>query len=127
MVVWPGCPGRVRGATPDPTSRGTSKRTNRAGKDAVCGPRSAGCGAGYGKGSLAILDLHRHTPLGLNQLAWDPDLEEADDRPPAMILIDNYFAVYRNRCRALISGDAAQGADGGAGPCTPANGGPTRT
>jgi hypothetical protein len=64
-------------------------------------------------GSLAIPDLHRHTPLGPNQLAWNPDLEEADDRPPAMILIDTYFAVYRNRRRALISGDAPQGADAG--------------
>jgi hypothetical protein len=30
-----------------------------------------------------------------------------------MILIDNYFAVYRNRRRALISGDAPLGAGGG--------------
>ena len=30
-----------------------------------------------------------------------------------MILIDNYFAVYRNRRRALISGEAPQGARGG--------------
>jgi hypothetical protein len=40
-------------------------------------------------------------------------MEEAGDRPPAMILIDNYFAVYRNRRRALISGDAPQAAGGG--------------
>ena len=59
-------------------------------------------------GSLTRLDLHHHTPLGPNQLAWNPDMEEADDRPPAMILIDNYFAVYRNRRRPLISGDAPQ-------------------
>jgi len=39
-------------------------------------------------------------------------MEEVPDRPPAMILIDNYFAVYRNRRRALISGDAPQGASG---------------
>jgi hypothetical protein len=64
-------------------------------------------------GSLAIPDLHHHTPLGPNQLAWNPDLEEAGDRPPAMIPIDNYFAVYRNRRRALVSGDAPQGAGGG--------------
>jgi hypothetical protein len=31
-------------------------------------------------------------------------MEEAQDRPPAMILIDKYFSVYRNRRRALISG-----------------------
>ncbi|MFQ5889155.1 MAG: hypothetical protein ACE5JR_03775 [Gemmatimonadota bacterium] len=30
-----------------------------------------------------------------------------------MILIDNYFAVYRNRRRALISGEAPQGAGAG--------------
>ena len=39
-------------------------------------------------------------------------MEEAPDRPPAMILIDNYFAVYRNRRRALISGQAPQGVNG---------------
>ncbi len=39
-------------------------------------------------------------------------MEEAPDRPPAMILIDNYFAVYRNRRRALISGEAPQGVKG---------------
>ena len=33
-------------------------------------------------------------------------MEEAQDRPPAMILIDSYFAVYRNRRRTLISGEA---------------------
>lgn len=53
-------------------------------------------------GSLARLDLHRHSSL-------DPEMEEAPDRPPAMILIDNHFAVYRNHRRALISGDAPRG------------------
>lgn len=42
--------------------------------------------------SLTRLGLHHHTVL-----AWNPEMEEALDRPPAMILIDNYFAVYRNR------------------------------
>jgi hypothetical protein len=40
-------------------------------------------------------------------------MEEAEDRPPAMILIDNYFAVYRNRRRALVSGDAPHGPHAG--------------
>ena len=53
-------------------------------------------------------------------------MEEAEDRPPAMILIDNYFAVYRNRRRALISGDPPRGR-AAASPCTPASGGPART
>ena len=37
------------------------------------------------------------TRLGLQQdsLVWNPDMEEVSDRPPSMILIDNYFAVYR--------------------------------
>ncbi len=32
-------------------------------------------------------------------------MEEAGDCPPSMILIDKYFAVYRKRRRALISGE----------------------
>ncbi|MFQ5878301.1 MAG: hypothetical protein ACE5JH_11575 [Acidobacteriota bacterium] len=61
-------------------------------------------------GSLDRLDLDRHSAL-----AWNPEMEEAEDRPPAMILIDNYFAVYRKRRRALISGDAPQGTGAGGG------------
>jgi hypothetical protein len=39
-------------------------------------------------------------------------MEEAGDRPPSMILIDNYFAVYRKRRRVLISGKAPLGLAG---------------
>lgn len=58
-------------------------------------------------GSLARLDLYHHRAQ-----AWNPEMEEALDRPPAMILIDNYFAVYRKRRRALISGEAPRGLKG---------------
>jgi len=37
-------------------------------------------------------------------LVWSPDMEEAAEQPPHMILLDPYFAVYRERRRKLISG-----------------------
>ncbi len=51
-------------------------------------------------GSLIRLGLQQGPP------SWDPDLDEAAESPPSILLIDNYFAVYRGRRRALISGTA---------------------
>ena len=36
-------------------------------------------------------------------------MEEAGDRPPYILMIDNYFAIYQRRRRALISGTAPPG------------------
>lgn len=38
-----------------------------------------------------------------SSLPWDPDLEEATDQPPHMILLDPYLVVYRRRRHRLIS------------------------
>ena len=65
-------------------------------------------------GLLSFSDHRFHAaslPVGaliVGGLMFGADMEEADDRPPAIILIDNDFAVYRNRRRVLISGDAPQ-------------------
>jgi len=39
-------------------------------------------------------------------------MEEAGEPPPSILLIDNYFAVYRKRRRALISGEVPPGLTG---------------
>ncbi|MDP3723235.1 MAG: hypothetical protein Q8R91_07055 [Candidatus Omnitrophota bacterium] len=39
-------------------------------------------------------------------------MEEAGERPPYILMIDNYFAIYRRRRRALISGEAPPGLSG---------------
>lgn len=36
-------------------------------------------------------------------LPWDPDLEEAAEQPPHLILLDPRFLVYRKRLRKRIS------------------------
>ena len=36
-------------------------------------------------------------------------MEEAGERPPYILMIDNYFAIYQRRRRALISGAAPPG------------------
>ena len=36
-------------------------------------------------------------------LPWDPDLEEAADQPPHLILLDPSFLVYRGRRRKRTS------------------------
>ena len=46
-------------------------------------------------------------------LPWDPDLEEAAEQPPHLILLDPSFLVYRGRRRKLVSytlGDSCAGA-----------------
>ncbi|PIQ84337.1 MAG: hypothetical protein COV75_02795 [Candidatus Omnitrophica bacterium CG11_big_fil_rev_8_21_14_0_20_63_9] len=55
---------------------------------------------------------------GLQQgpLVWDPDLEEAGELPHSILLIDNYFTIYRRRRRALISGVAPPGLGGNRPP-----------
>jgi hypothetical protein len=42
-------------------------------------------------------------------LAWDPELEEATERPPYMLMIDDYFTVYQRRRRRLVSGKPPAG------------------
>jgi len=37
-------------------------------------------------------------------LPWNPDMEEATEQPPHLILLDPHFLVYRRRRRKLISG-----------------------
>ena len=56
--------------------------------------------------------------LGLQQgsLVWSPDMEEASERPPYILMIDNYFAIYQRRRRALISGVAPPGLGGNRPP-----------
>ena len=44
-------------------------------------------------GSNASLE-HQQRPL-----PWDPDMEEATDQPPHLILLDPSFLVYRKRRR----------------------------
>jgi hypothetical protein len=39
-----------------------------------------------------------------SSLAWDPEMEEATEQPPHLILLDPSFLVYRRRQRKLISG-----------------------
>ncbi|MBI2820183.1 MAG: hypothetical protein HYX73_09410 [Acidobacteria bacterium] len=56
--------------------------------------------------SLAILTL-QPTPL-----AWDPEMEEAPERPLFMLMIDDYFTVYQRRRRRLVSGEAPVGLAG---------------
>lgn len=58
------------------------------------------------------------TRPGLQQrpLPWDPDLDESAEQTPSILLIDNYFAVYRGRRRALISGTAPAWLNGGQPP-----------
>ena len=53
------------------------------------------------------------TRLGLQQgpLTWNPDMEEASESPPYILMIDNYFAIYQRRRRALIGGEAPTGLD----------------
>ena len=43
-------------------------------------------------------------------------MEEAGERPPSILMIDNYFAIYQRRRRVLISGKAPLGLDGGRPP-----------
>ena len=46
-------------------------------------------------------------------MPWDPDLEEASDTPPYILLIDNWFPICRKRRRKLVSytlGDSCAGA-----------------
>ena len=38
-----------------------------------------------------------------SQLVWEPDMEEATEQPPHMILLDPYLVVYRRHRRRLIS------------------------
>ena len=48
-----------------------------------------------------------------SQLAWDPDLEEARDAPPYILLIDNWFPIRPRRRRKPVSytlGDKCAGA-----------------
>ena len=58
-------------------------------------------------GSLVTPNLHR-APL-----AWDPEMDEAAERPPFMLMIDEYFTVYQGRRRRLVSGKAPAGVNGG--------------
>lgn len=43
-------------------------------------------------------------------------MEEAGERPPFILMIDNYFAIYKKRRRALISGVAPPGLGGSQPP-----------
>lgn len=36
-------------------------------------------------------------------------MDEVPDRPPFMLMIDNYFTVYQGRRRALVTGEAPAG------------------
>lgn len=45
-------------------------------------------------------------------LAWDPEMDEATQRPPYMLMIDEYFTVYQHRRRRLVSGEAPEGVNG---------------
>ena len=65
-------------------------------------------------GSLIRPGLHQRPPLcpachGKGNLLWDNEMEEANDQPPHMILLDPYFVVYRGRRRRLISGKPPPG------------------
>ena len=60
------------------------------------------------------------SPSAANQtpVIWDPDMEEADEEPPYLILHNEYFTVYKHRRRKLLSGqpppalDARRGISG---------------
>lgn len=58
--------------------------------------------------------LRSLTRPGLQQgaLSWDSDLEEAGERPPWILMIDNYFTIYKRRRRLLVSGQGPVGLDG---------------
>lgn len=43
-------------------------------------------------------------------------MEEAAERPPCILMIDNYFAIYKRRRRTLISGAAPPGLAGNRPP-----------
>ena len=60
------------------------------------------------------------TRPGLQQgaLGWDPEMEEAGNRPPYILMIDNYFEIYQRRRRVLISGKAPVGLDSDRPPQT---------
>lgn len=49
-------------------------------------------------------------------LAWDPEMDEAPDRPPFMLMIDSYFTVYQGRRRTIVTGEAPAGLPAGRAP-----------
>ncbi|OFW17182.1 MAG: hypothetical protein A3H27_17875 [Acidobacteria bacterium RIFCSPLOWO2_02_FULL_59_13] len=60
----------------------------------------------YGVGCHVKPNLHQGT------LAWDPEMDEATERPPYMLMIDEYFMVYQRRRRRFVSGEAPKGING---------------
>ena len=54
------------------------------------------------------------SPSAANQapLTWDPDMEEASEEPPYLILPNEYFTVYEHGRRNLLSGQHPPALDG---------------
>ena len=48
--------------------------------------------------------LSPSTANRLGPLIWDPEMDEADEEPPYIILPDKYFTVYEHGRRTLLSG-----------------------
>ena len=52
-------------------------------------------------GNATFLRVQRQTRAPPEAPALDPDLEEASEAPPYILLIDNWFPIHRRRRRRL--------------------------
>ena len=50
-------------------------------------------------GNAIFLRANSRRERHQSPLPWDPDLEEASEAPPYILLIDNWFAIRRKRRR----------------------------
>jgi len=66
-----------------------------------------------------LLDSTSNKPDSVSNkdsLFWASEMEEVGERPPWILMIDNYFTVYKQRRRTLISGSAPIGLSGNQPP-----------